>query len=152
MVERFHPSCLHFGLVQIKSGKVKRSSDNESSLCFHKVDDIGSLIEKIYSSILDQFRCDEVHYQIQFLSCSSRTLTKSERRRVLEETKNKIKEGPYFICSVCNRILYRKSVLKVSRIKYSVQHVFTGLTSFDNNEYICRTCHLKVLKGKVLFE
>ena len=58
--------------------------ENESMLCFHKVDDIGSLIDKIFSTILDQFRCDEVHYQIQFLSCSSRTLTKSERRKVLK--------------------------------------------------------------------
>ena len=24
---------------------------------------------------------------------------------------NKIKEGPYYICSVCNRLLYRKSVI-----------------------------------------
>ena len=252
-------------------------------LCFHKVDDIGSVVDKILSIILNKFGCDEVHYHIQFLRCCSRILTKTEKRRLLEnhisskkkeailrhkrvhmkkgypnmepakkshlhnmskkyksmnlqrkhtlssinakkyksmapnekkvlldnyadryksmpsaqkqeilanlkykvmdvnekksliqsakqrydkikndskhivydldyylsQFHNKIKEGPYFICSVCNRILYRKSVLKVSKIKYGIQHVFTGQIYFDNNEYICRTCHFKVLKGKV---
>ena len=38
---------------------------------------------------------------------------------------NKIKEGPYFICSVCNRILYRKSVVEMKRIKYTSQDIST---------------------------
>ena len=62
---------------------------------------------------------------------------------------NKIKEGPYYICSVCNRILYRKSVVEMKRIKYNIQDIFTDKRSFDQKEYICKTCHLKVLKGKV---
>ena len=61
----------------------------------------------------------------------------------------KIKEGPYYICSVCNRILYRKSVVEMKRIKYRIQDIFTEKKSFDQKEYICKTCHLKVLEGKV---
>ena len=30
---------------------------------------------------------------------------------------NKIKEGPYYICSVCNRILYRKTVIQLKKNK-----------------------------------
>ena len=62
---------------------------------------------------------------------------------------NKIKEGPYYMCCVCNRILYRRLVVKMKRIKYNIQDIFTDKISFDQKEYICKTCHLKVLKGKV---
>lgn len=38
---------------------------------------------------------------------------------------NKIREGPHYICSVCNRILYRKTVTALKKDKYSIQHPFT---------------------------
>ena len=64
---------------------------------------------------------------------------------------NKIKEGPYYICSVCNRLLYRKSVMLVNKNKYINvdETLFTDVKSFDDKEYICKTCHSKVLKGKI---
>jgi len=62
----------------------------------------------------------------------------------------KIKEGPYYICSVCNRMLYRKSVVGLNKHKYdNIDYVFTDKMSFDNKEYICKTCHLKLIKGKI---
>ena len=64
----------------------------------------------------------------------------------------KIKEGPYYVCTVCNRMLYRKSVLIFNKQKYvncNIQNIFTEKLSFDNKEYICKTCHSKVIKGKV---
>ena len=61
----------------------------------------------------------------------------------------KIREGPYYVCSVCNRILYRKSVVVLVKSKYNIQHLFTDTNSFDGREYICRTCHLKVSKGNI---
>ena len=63
--------------------------------------------------------------------------------------KQKIMEGPYYICSVCNRVLYRKSVLMLVKSKYKIQHVFADTKSFDGKEYICKTCHSKVLKGSI---
>ena len=33
--------------------------------------------------------------------------------------------------------------------KYAIQSIFTSKTSFDDKEYICRTCHSKALKGEV---
>ncbi|XP_044166861.1 uncharacterized protein LOC122950914 [Acropora millepora] len=63
---------------------------------------------------------------------------------------SKIKEGPYYICSVCNRLLYRKTVIHLNKEIYSSQlNVFTDVKSFDDKQYICRTCHTKVLKGNV---
>ena len=65
---------------------------------------------------------------------------------------NKIREGPCYICCVCNRLLYKKSVKLLNRnsCNSSVpKSVFTNITSFDNKEYICSTCHSKVAKGKI---
>ena len=46
----------------------------------------------------------------------------------------------------------RKSVLIFKKQKYvncNIQNVFTEKLSFDNKEYICKTCRSKVIKGKV---
>ena len=61
-------------------------------------------------------------------------------------------KGPYYVCTVCNRMLYRKSLLifnKQKCVNCNIQNVFTEKLSFDNKEYICKTCHSKVIKGKV---
>ena len=64
----------------------------------------------------------------------------------------KIKQGPYYVCTVCHRMLYRKSALIFNKQKYvncNIQNIFTDKLSFDNKEYICKTCHSKIIKGKV---
>ena len=62
-----------------------------------------------------------------------------------------IKVGPYFVCVICNGMLYRVSVTKCRTEKYPavIQHIFTDVKSYDNTEYICHTCHVKAMKGKV---
>ena len=58
-----------------------------------------------------------------------------------------IREGPYYICIVCNRLLYRKTVLEFKRDKYnSRSYLFTSVTSFNGNMYICHTCHVTIKK------
>ena len=54
-----------------------------------------------------------------------------------------MREGPSYICTVCNRLLYRKTVTELKKGKYNIQHIFTGKHSFDNKEYICNTCSPK---------
>lgn len=61
----------------------------------------------------------------------------------------KIMEGPFYTCTVCNRLLYRKSVTQVKEAKYSTRFLLTNKKSFDKKEYICKTCDLKVSKGQV---
>ena len=49
-------------------------------------------------------------------------------------------------------MLYRKSALIFNKQKYvncNIQNIFTDKLSFDNKEYICKTCHSKIVKGKV---
>ena len=69
----------------------------------------------------------------------------------ISKFQSRIEEGPYYICSVCNRLLYRKSVKLLEKKKYSSvpKTLFTNIASFDNKEYICVTCHSKVVKGKI---
>ena len=62
---------------------------------------------------------------------------------------SKIREGPYYICSVCNRLLYRKTVIILEKSKYSMQHLFTEKKSFDEKQYICKTCHSKLMKKQI---
>ena len=59
-----------------------------------------------------------------------------------------IEAGPYYICKSCNRMLYRKSVRKFHRDAYSLD-IFTDVPSFDNEQYICNTCHSKLIEGKI---
>ena len=61
----------------------------------------------------------------------------------------KITEGPYFICVVCNRMLYRQSVLLVHKANYTRQDLVTTVKSFDSKQYACFTCHRKVKQGKI---
>ena len=65
--------------------------------------------------------------------------------------KTKIKDGPFFVCSVCHRLLYKKSVFVLQRDIYDnsgMANLFTDIKSFDKKQYICKTCHSKVSKGK----
>ena len=67
----------------------------------------------------------------------------------IEEFNRKIKEGPYYICCICNRTLYKKSVLKFNKPSYPSQDIFNILLSFDGKEYICKTCHSKASQGSI---
>ena len=62
---------------------------------------------------------------------------------------SKIREGPYYICCVCNRLLYRKTVIELKKQKYTPQDLLTDIKSFNEKQYVCRTCNTKRLKGKV---
>ena len=59
-----------------------------------------------------------------------------------------IEAEPYYIRKSCNRVLYRKSVWKFHRDAYSID-IFTDVTSFYNEQYICNTCHSKLIEGKM---
>ena len=43
----------------------------------------------------------------------------------------------------------RRTVKILEKSKYNMQNVFTGKTSFDNKEYICKTCNPKLLKEQI---
>ena len=48
---------------------------------------------------------------------------------------------------MCNRLLYRKAVEGFKKDKYnSSSCLFTSVTSFNGNMYICNTCHVTIKK------
>ena len=61
-------------------------------------------------------------------------------------------KGPFYICVICNRTLYKTSVLLFSESKYKACSgvLFSSrVQSYDSLEYICRTCHSKLSKNKI---
>ena len=66
----------------------------------------------------------------------------------IDKFKKQIKAGPFYICCVCNRTLYKKSVITLQKNKYPRQDCFMLQCSFDGKEYVCKTCHAKLLKGQ----
>ena len=66
--------------------------------------------------------------------------------------KELINSGPYYICVVCNRCLYRRSVGLFNRNKFCVisDDVFRFVSSFDGNFYIYKTCGKKLNKNCIL--
>ena len=67
----------------------------------------------------------------------------------INQFKRKIREGLYFICTVCNRILYKKSVITCINKKYPCQTYFNIQQSFYGKQYTCNTHHSKIIKGKL---
>ena len=67
--------------------------------------------------------------------------------------KKEIQHGPYYICVVCNRCLYRRSVILFKEQKYPETDTeffyYAKVNSFDSNHYICLTCDKKIKKKKV---
>ena len=65
----------------------------------------------------------------------------------IQQFNGDIREGPYYICVVCNRLLYTKTVLEFKKDKYnSSSCLFTSVTSLNGNMYICNTCHITIKK------
>ena len=64
-----------------------------------------------------------------------------------------VNNGPYYICVVCNRCLYRRSVVLFVQEKYEMpqeNYFFVArVESFDKREYICITCDQKLKKGGI---
>ena len=51
----------------------------------------------------------------------------------------------------CNRCHYMISVIQFKEQKYHVTEngIFTDILSFDQEKYICNTCHTKLVKGNI---
>ena len=68
----------------------------------------------------------------------------------INQFKRKIREGPYFICTVCNRIIYKKSVITCINKKLTLaKHISIFNSYLMEKKYVCNTCRSKVIKGKL---
>ena len=60
----------------------------------------------------------------------------------INQFKRKIRQGPYFICIVNNRILYKKSVITCINKKYPCQTYFNIQQSFDGKQCTVYATHV----------
>ena len=62
--------------------------------------------------------------------------------QITADFKTQIKEGPYYICVVCNRYPYEKSVISFKIENYGDVNAvpFSLIVSYDGLSYIRRTC------------
>ena len=68
----------------------------------------------------------------------------------IKQFKLLIKEGSFYICVLCHRCFYRRSVLIFDSRKYNGELDKKFLVkSFDTLFYICKTCHKKYIKGSM---
>ena len=72
----------------------------------------------------------------------------SENLKQVTLFKKLIREGPYFICVICSRCLYQRSIVRFNFNSYSslVKELVPYVLSYDGRSYICRICHNKVKK------
>ena len=67
----------------------------------------------------------------------------------------KIKCGPEYICTYCDQLWYKSSVVKCNANRYKacsqdlVESCVTGVRSVENTEWICRNCDSNLTKGKL---
>ena len=80
---------------------------------------------------------------------TKKSLSRSESCESLELFHKLCREGSTFICVICNRCLYQKSVRKFDRNNYSDLD-FTNFSERSNKGiYICFTCHGYFKKRKI---
>ena len=80
-----------------------------------------------------------------------RNVTSSNsKQRIIKFTKQ-IQEGPYYVCVVCNRCHYLRSVILFKQEKYDIDidQFYYEVSSVDGLLYICGTCHKKLLKSEI---
>lgn len=66
----------------------------------------------------------------------------------------KVKIGPDFVCTVCNRSMYSTNVVSFDISKYKIETLVDNIfsfryLSFNDKEWICLTCNRSLKKGKV---
>ena len=61
-----------------------------------------------------------------------------------------VKSGPVFVCVLCNRCHYQKSVIFLKMHKYNVDEdsIFMVM-SYDGSYYICNTCDKVLQKNRI---
>ena len=74
---------------------------------------------------------------------------------VISNFRNDITCGPEYVCTCCDQLWYRSSVIKCNPNGYKmcsqtiVESCLTCIKSVDNTKWICSTCHSNIKLGKL---
>ena len=79
----------------------------------------------------------------------------ASQNRKVNSFHNSIKRGPEYVCTCCDQLWYRSSVVKCEANKYKacsqdvIASCVTGVKSVDNTEWIRSTCDSNLKKSKL---
>ncbi len=65
---------------------------------------------------------------------------------------NIVSQGPLYICTCCDQLWYKHSVIPAAKLKESnpdIQKKLLNKTSVDNVEWLCKTCNKHLKSDKV---
>lgn len=73
--------------------------------------------------------------------------------RVVDKFQKDIKTSPCYVCTCCNRLLYKKGVVgftprKRCKVPDDLKRCITGYISCKEKEWICHTCDRTINRGK----
>ena len=68
---------------------------------------------------------------------------------IVKKFKGMVHEGPFYVCQICHRCLYKRLVQHFERNIKNESSSPINVLSFDRYLYICKTCYKKIAKGKV---
>ena len=139
--------AVHVKLLKLK-GNTSWENTEKKNICMT----VWNLLSKkrFLEDIKRKYSAMDATKKKELLSHCNEKLVKARSVELcINQFKMKIREGLYFICTVCNRILYEKLVITCINKKYPCQTYFNIQHSFDGKQYICNTCHSKVIKGKL---
>ena len=71
-------------------------------------------------------------HQMRFLRHLQKFMPKLQEDAYIAKFQAIIELGPYYKCTVCHRLLYRRSVVTLNLMAYELRHIITDILSFDN--------------------
>ena len=108
------------------------------------------LSHDLYSAIIGTTQHIARKQQMQSYRRNVTSIMSNSNQRTLKFTKQ-IQEGPYYICVVCNRCHYCRSVLLFKQEKYDIDidQFYYEVSSVNGLLYIYGTCHKKLQKSEI---
>ncbi|MCP3900043.1 MAG: hypothetical protein GY707_10055, partial [Desulfobacteraceae bacterium] len=71
---------------------------------------------------------------------------------LIQNFRNIISQAPEYICTICNRKLYRRSVKKVNESQYPKQDIYKQCAESSQSptkDWVCRNCHRHLKSGSM---
>ena len=79
-----------------------------------------------------------------------KAIMSTSSKRKVSKFKERIKDGPFFLCVVCHCCLYRRSVVIFDQNKYNLEiSPLFYIKSFGSSTYISETCSKKCRKCEI---
>ena len=66
-------------------------------------------------------------HRMRFLLHLQKFMPKLQEDAYIAKFQALIEQGPYYICTVCHRLLYRKSAVTLSLMAYELRHIITDI-------------------------